>query len=300
MKQFFKKLWERLKNPAPVVLCIVWACALAAIAGALIVAFIGYTGALSYVVYVLAAILLGYTVYTVVMLAPSIKARVQASLRKRKFTRDFTENYSFRTLVFAACSFVINIGFVVFNTVFSVLTENAWYASLAGYYFLLSLLRGGVFWGRKRARARANGDEKKLLSLELNNYALCGGALFILDLAMAVAVTFMVLEQKPTQYTEITAIVFATFAVYKISLAIWNIFKARKTNDLQIQTFRNIGLVDAAVSLLSLQTTLGSTFSQGENMLALNAVTGAFVCLITMGLGVFMIIQATRRKKDAK
>ncbi len=288
-----KKLWGFLKNPPLFLLCIVWICTLCGVAGSLTCVFIGYTGVLSYIVYALSAILLGYTVYTLVALAPSIKARVQAGLKKRAFTRKLTENYTFRTLVFACCSFVINVGFVVFNTVFSILTANAWYASLAGYYFLLSVLRGGVFLAGKKAKARA---QEESLRLELRNYAWCGVALFALDLAMAVAVTFMVLKQKPTQYTEITAIVFAAFAFYKISLAVWNIFKAKKTNDLQIQAFRNIGLVDAAISLLSLQTTLVSTFSgDGESMLVLNAITGAFVCLFAVGVGVFMLLSVRRK-----
>ncbi len=300
MKGFFKKIIEIFKAPRLLTLCIVWGVTLLAVAGALVCVFVEYTGALSYAVYAVAACSLGYTVYTLVRYIPTIKERVKEKLKSKKFTRNMTENYSFRTLVFAVCSFAVNLGFVAFNTVFSILTENAWYASLAGYYFLLSLLRGGVFWADGRAKASTETAEEYRLK-QLKNYRLCGVALFALDMAMAVAVTFMVLDQKPTKYTDITAIVFAVYSFYKISLAIWNIFKAKKTNDPRIQSFRNIGLVDAAISLLSLQVTLVSTFSaEGESMLAMNAATGACVCLLTMGLGILMIVRATKRIKEEK
>ncbi len=291
MKAWLKRAWAYLTAPSTAFLAVAWAVTLAVIAGALVCVFIGYTGWLSYPLYALAAITLAYAVYTLVLFAPKVKAGVRKRLQRREFTRALAENYTFRTLTFAVCSVVINLGFVVFNTVFAFLTDNIWYGALAGYYFLLSGLRVGVFYLDNRAQ----GEELR----QIKNYRLCGVALFALDVAMAAAVTLMVLEQKPTKYTEITAIVFAAYSVYKISLAIWNIFKARHTQDWQIQSFRNIGLVDAAMSLLSLQTTLISTFSvDGESMALLNGLMGAFVCLFTIATGIVMMIRANKVLKE--
>ncbi len=301
MKGLFFKIIAFLKSPNGGTVAVAFLITLIGIAGSLACVFIGYTGVFSYPVYAVAALSLAYSVYLLARFAPRIKEGCMAWLKKFKFAKDLTEDYHFRTLVFAACSFIINLGFVAFNTVLSVMTGNVWYGSLAGYYFLLSLLRGGVFQGDRRAKKKANGEESAYKILRLKNYRKCGAALFVLDIAMSVAVTFMVLSQKPTQYTEIMAIVFASYSCYKITFAILNIFKAKRTKDLQIQAFRNIGLADAAVSLLSLQTTLVSTFSaDGQDMILLNALTGAFVCLLTIGMGVFMIIQANRGLKDEK
>ena len=68
------------------------------------------------------------------------------------------------------------------------------------------------------------------------------------------------------------------------------------------QSFRNINLADAAVSLLSLQVTLVAVFSDGTDgaMNALNAVTGFAVCALTLALGVFMIVRANARLKKIK
>ncbi len=301
MKEKFFKALKFLKEPPFWFICTVWGITLVAVAAALVAVFTEYTGILAYAAYAVAAVTLGYTVYIIARFAPKIKNRAKAAMKRGNFTKKLTENYHFRTLVFAACSFTVNVGFVLFNTVSSIRTKNAWYASLAGYYFLLSALRGGVFWGNKQARKRAGADEEKYRCLTVKNYGYCGAVLLLLDIAMAVAVTFMVVEQKPVKYSEIMAIVFAAYAFYKIAFAIWNIVKAHRTKELQTQAFRNIGLADAAVSLLSLQTTLISTFSvEGESMMLLNAMTGGFVCLLTVGMGLSMWIWSYRTNKKGR
>ncbi len=299
MKAWWKAVWERLLTPKKGIILADLLIATLSIAGALTMVFLGYSGVFSYPMYALAALSLAYTVYLFVKVFPKWRAGLWEKLSRKKFTRNLTQNYTFRTLVFATGSFVVNVGFVVYNTVFAIWTGNGWYGCLAGYYLLLGALRGCVFAWDKRAKKRVEGQENRYKILQLKNYRRCGIALFALDGAMAVAVTLMVLAQKPTKYTEITAIVFAAYSVYKISLAIWNIFKAKKTKDMQIQSFRNVGLADAAISLLSLQTTLVATFStEGESMLALNAVTGAFVCLFTVGMGVFMVVKSTKLLRE--
>ncbi len=296
MRKFFKRFWKYVSNPPLPFLLGAWAVTTAMIATALTLVFIGYTGWVSYLVYAMAATTLTYTAYTFVRLAPTLKMWVSDRLKKWKFTRAFAENYTFRSLVLAAASFIVNVGFVLFNTAFAFLTNDAWYGALAGYYFLLGTLRAGVFYFDNKTKGRAD-----YARVRIKNYRLCGIALFLLEIAMSVAVALMVLLQKPTKYSEISAIVFAAYSVYKITFAIWNIFKARRAKNWQIQAFRNLGLADAAISLLSLQTTLISTFSQEEgSMLLLNGLTGAFVCLFTLGMGVLMIVQANKKLKETE
>ncbi len=290
MKAWWKKCVQRLQNPPALGVALTFVCLVCGVAGALTMVAVGYTGVFSYIVYVFAAVSLAYATYLTVRFAPRIKAGGTEILQRWKFTRELTADYSFRTVVFAVCSLIVNLGFVAFNTAFAIWTGSIWYASLAGYYFLLSGLRAGVFYLDKRAK----GEERSLWK----NYRLCGAALFALDLAMAVAVTYMVVAGKPTKYSEIMAIVFAAYTFYKLSLAIWNIFKAKRTQDLQVQAFRNISLADAAISLLSLQTTLVSTFAvEGTDMTILNALTGACVCLMTVALGVLMIVKGNKGLK---
>ncbi len=297
MKGFLGKIFAFLIKPPVWAIVLTIACALVSVVGALACVFTEQTGVFAYTTYALAACFLAYTVYLFVKFAPTMKGGILAWLQRWRFTRAIVGDYGFRTLVFATCSLVVNGGFVAFNTLLAITTGNVWYGGLAGYYFLLGGLRSLVFAWNRRSKNKAK-DEVHLEKLRWRNYGFCGGALLALNMALAVIVTLMVLERKPTKYTDVMAIAFAAYAFYKIILAIYNTLKTKKMQDLQLQAFRNIGLVDAAVSILSLQTALVATFSaEGASMLALNAAVGAVVCLLNITIGVYMIVQAVRRGK---
>ena len=153
--------------------------------------------------------------------------------------------------------------------------------------------------GGRKIKKLAGGDGRALNIYKLKLYRLCGISLFVLELALAAAVSLMILSERPTAYSEIMAITCAAYTFYKITFAIINIRKAGKLRDPVLQSYRNINLTDAAVSLLSLQVTLVAVFSdeQTVNMNALNAVTGFVVCALTIVLGALMIVNATVRLK---
>ncbi len=257
----------------------------------------------SSIMYAIAAILLTYSVYCVVKLAPTLKARIKETLNKNSFTSRMMNDYVFRTKILSAIAFLINVAFVVFNVVMGIITMYGWYAVLASYYFFLCVARGWIFNRGRRAVLRARGDKVKLYENRLKLYRNSGIVLFILDIAMAGAVTLMILYRKPTSYTEITAIIYAFYTCLKVASAIRNIIHAQKHNDPQIQSFRNIGVADAAISIMSLTTALISTFSTpgtDKSMSLLTIIVGVTICLITILLGVYMIISANLRLKKLR
>lgn len=291
----------RLKEPGLPLLCLIWFITLLSIAGSLAVVFMDYTGFLSYPLYVVAAMTLTYTVYSLVRVVPTMKSRFLTVMGKRDFTRNLTEDYSFRTVAFSCISFVINIGFVIFNSVFAITLHSVWYGAMAGYYLLLSAIRGSVVLGGRKAVRKARGDETALLVNKLKVYRNCGVSLFILEVAMAVAVSLMVLSRRPTQSTEIMAIASAAYTFVKMTASIVNLVKAKRIKDPVVQSIRNIGLAEATVSMLSLCTVLIATFGKEDtDMFAMKAVAGMVVCLMTVLLGAFMIVYGNIQLKKAQ
>lgn len=220
--------------------------------------------------------------------------------KSHPFANSLLTSYGFRTVAFSVLSFVINIGFAVFNAVLGVITLSYWYAIFACYYIFLSVLRGVILVGSYQAKKRAAGDETVYAVYKLKLYRMCGIFLLILELALAAAVSLMILSTRPTEYSEIMAITSAAYTFYKIIFAIVNVFKVRRMQDPMLQCFRNINLTDAAVSLLTLQVTLVAVFSdeRTEMMNILNAVTGFIVCALTVVMGILMIVRSTIRLKN--
>ncbi len=291
-----KRLWEALKNPGGAVFGVACAVTAVFVTLATLAVVFEYGGWPAYPAYALAALSLGYAVYAAVRVAPKIKAGVLAAADKRRLTAGFVRDFGVRTLVFSGISFAVNIAYVLFNGALGIINRSVWYGSLAAYYLFLSGLRLGIFQAG-RVAGRKGGD---LCARKLKIYRACGAALLALELALAAAVTQMVLSGNPSAHGEIAAIASAAYAFYKLIFAIRNIFKAKRYSDPLVQCFRNINLTDATVSLLALQTTLVTVFSDGEtgSMRALNAVVGFAVCAFTIAMGAWMIIRADAKLKQ--
>lgn len=287
-----------LKEPPVFFAAIVWALMFAAVGGAVACMALELTGVLPYCLYALAAVTLGYSVYLAVRLAPKMKADILARAHRHAFTDSLVSDYGFRTAAFAVVSFVINVGYALFNGAMALAAQSVWFAVFALYYLLLSGMRLGVLAADRGAKKKY-ADEEALYGAKLKIYRGCGIALLPLELALAGAVTLMVLRQDPTPHSEIAAITSAAYAFYKITLAIVNQLKVRRLDDPSMQAVRSIGLTDAAVSLFALQTTLVSVFSDGdeERLLPLNAIVGFCVCALTLGLGIWMIVRSHQLQK---
>ena len=299
---FWKRIFGFLKRPPAWFYCTVWILTIPLIAGAAIFAATGRGGAASYVLYAGAAVFLGYSVYTIVRFAPSFKAAAIRASKKHSFTDHLIGDYGYRTVAFAVCSFAINVAYVIFNAVLAVFVLSVWYGALAGYYLFLSALRFGLLTAAYKIGRKTGGDAQLCHKEKLKLYRGCGIALLVLEIALAVAVTQMVAAGSPVLQTEVMAIGSAAYTFYKIGLAIYNLRKVRRYKDPVLQSFRNINLTDASVSLLALQTTLVAVFSKevSANIRALNAVTGFLVCALTIFLGIFMIVRANRKLKNAE
>ncbi len=259
------KVFEFIKAPNLLFMCFNWFLTLALVALCIVCIARDVSEIFSYIIYAAAAISLTYSIYTAVRFATKIKQRFLLALKKHKLTRPLAESGNVRIIVFAVVSFVINVGFVAFNTALAFMTRNVWYGALAIYYLLLSLLRGAVLIRDRREKSRFN--ESDYFKAQLKNFRSCGIGLILLDVAISGAVTLMVLQQKPAKYSEVIAIAMAAYTFYKITLAVINVLKAKKSGNVQILSLRNISLTDAAISLLSLQTALISVFSDGGNSL---------------------------------
>lgn len=296
----FRRLILFLKKPPFPFLCIVWGITFALIAGTVALIVLNYMEWPVYIAYGVSAVFSVYTIYSLPRFIPKIKEMMLERAKSHPFANSLLTSYGFRTVAFSVLSFVINIGFAVFNAVLGVITLSYWYAIFACYYIFLSVLRGVILVGSYQAKKRAAGDETVYSVYKLKLYRMCGIFLLILELALAAAVSLMILSTRPTEYSEIMAITSAAYTFYKIIFAIVNVFKVRRMQDPMLQCFRNINLTDAAVSLLTLQVTLVAVFSdeRTEMMNILNAVTGFIVCALTVVMGILMIVRSTIRLKN--
>lgn len=288
-----------LKRPNAAFIIVVWIMTVIVVAADIAVLAASYKEWPSYVVYALSAILLGYSAYTLAACRHTVRQRAAAVIARHPFLNNIFVSYGFRTVTFFVLSLAVNVAFVLFNAVLGVVTCSLWYGIIATYYVFLGALRAFILFLSYRARRRSEGNERLTAELKLRIYRLCGILILALEIALAAAVSLMVMYGKPTQYSEVMAIAAAAYTFYKVIFAVYNVFKVRRYNDRVLQCLRDINLTDAAVSLLSLQVTLIAVFSDEQvsasEITAMNSVTGFAVCALTIALGIAMIIVGCRQ-----
>lgn len=296
MNDKWRSVLQKLKSPKGKWLVLLYVLTFLFVGGALAMVIIMPSGALailSYVMYAGAAITFGYTVYTIVIFAPRAKGALTVRIKRTKFGKRLLEHYDFRTVVFAAVSFVFNVLYSIFNGVVAIASRSIWYGALATYYIVLTFMRGGII------SYHGKGGDGRDRWLEVRKYRTCGILLAGLPLCLSAAILQMVVAGNAFVRWGWTVFAFAAYSFYKITMSIYNVLKARKEDDMTVQALRNIGLADAMVSILALQTTLLYAFSEGDNGYV-NALTGGVVCALTLALGIYMICRANRKRKEIR
>ena len=285
-----KAVWNKINKPHGVWLVLFYICFTLLIAGTLTLVCLGYSqNILSYVLYVFSAFSLTYFVYTIVYFAPTMKSNFIKFLQKHKFTNTMLENYGYRTIVFSVISFILNLAYVAFMFVMTFMSRSAWYFSLTLYYVALTLMKGNVFYSKKKY-----GTELK----EARAYRFAGIMFIVITLTFSGVLVLIYKTNRVFEYAGLLIYVAAAFTFYKLTLAIINIFKARKHDNLYIQTIRNINLASALISIIILQVAMFQEFSPQSNTGFANALTGAGVSLLILLLGIFMIVKANKTIKE--
>lgn len=229
-----------------------------------------------------------------------MKEKIITFLKRFKIAENLMGDYGYRTIFFGIISFIVSFGFAIFNGVLGIILHSIWYGAMSGYYIILGLIRMGLMLLSNKAK-KQNNEEQKIRYKKLIIFRNCGIAIFILAIAMSIAVTKRLTNGNAEKYAEIMAITYAVYTFYKITLSIINIFKAKNYQDPIVQSLRNINLADALMSLFALQITLVTAFSEdGFGNATLNNITGIVVCIAVFMIGVGMVVIGQKRLNENK
>lgn len=285
-----KAIWQKINKPHGVWLALFYVFFVAVLAVTLTLVCIGFsTQWYCYILYVISALSLTYFVYTIVIFAPSMKTKFINFLKKHKFTNTLLENYGYRTIVFSVFSFILNVAYISFVGVMAILSKTAWYFTITVYYIVLAMMKGNVFYSKRKY----NTDLK-----EARAYRFSGIMFIILTLAFSGCIILIYKANHYFEYAGLLIYAAAAFTFYKLSLSIYNIFKARKHDDLYVQNIRNINLASALISIIILQVAMFQAFSPESNMGFANALTGGGISAIILALGIYMIVKANKKIKE--
>lgn len=223
-----------------------------------------------------------------------------------RFFKGFKSGNRYAAVWFSDARLRVNIslyGSLAFNTAYAVMQlrlgfyhGSFWFCSLASYYILLAIMR---FYLVRYTRLHAPGAK---MSVELKKYRLCGIIFLIMNLTLSVIVFFMVYWDRTFRHHEITTIAMAAYTFTAFTLAVVNIVRYRKYNSPVYSASKAISLTAACVSMLTLESTMLTTFGDGTMDMSsrriMLGVSGGVVSAFIIAMAIYMIVQSTRKIKE--
>lgn len=284
-----KKLGKALLFPHIAIMIV-----LVPIATVLLVAsmvFVGNDTPIAYISYVLAA----YTLTVWCIRIPSLIKFFKTFKDENRYARKWQEDTRLRVNVSLYGSFFWNIAYALFQLWLGFYHHTFWFYSLGAYYICLALMR---FFLLLHTRRYAPGEKMKT---ELVRYRTCGWVFLAMNLALTVIVFFMVYWNRTFNHHEITTIAMAAYTFVTLTVAIVNIVKYRKYNSPVFSAAKAISLAAALVSMLTLESTMLTTFSDStmsvsEQKLMLG-LTGAAISAVIVAMAIYMIVKGTKKLK---
>lgn len=254
--------------------------------------YLGTESVISIISYVLSAYVLTVWCFRIPYLIRFFK-RIK---EENRFVRRWIEDERLRVNVSLYTSFFLNVAYAVLQLLLGITHSTFWFYSLAAYYLCLALMR---FFILRHSRAYRPGE--KMLS-ELYRYRSCGIAFLLMNLALTVIIIFMIRWNRTFVHHEITTIMLAAYTFTSLTLAIINIIKYRKYNSPIYSASKAISLAAASVSVLTLESTMLTTFGKGtmdETAIKLFlGLTGGAVSIFVLLMAVQMIAVGNKRIRE--
>ncbi len=205
------------------------------------------------------------------------------------FFNNLRKDFAYRTFIFSGLSFCATVLFAGYNLFLGIVYGAAWNICICIYFVFLALLRAYAILSEHRTFV-AN-EEEKQEKRRARAFFVQSVSLFAVDLALVAPISLMVMQDRTVDYSTIPAIAVAAYTTYRIVLSARNFFKAKSQANIGVKMLRNIGLMDALVSVLSLQYTLVMTFGNGVDgeMLPLCAFSSFAVWTFLVGFSVRIV-----------
>ena len=251
--------------------------------------FLGTTALPSCLSYALAF----YTLTVWCLRIPDILRFFGSVKRENRYVKRWLSDPQLRTRITMYGSLLWNAAYAVMQFGLGVIHSTFWFYSLAGYYFCLALMRLYLLRHIKKNRP----GEK--MRQELLRYRTCGWIFLLLNLTLTILIFFMVYWNRTFHHHEITTITLAAYTFTAFTMAIVNSVKYRKYNSPALSAGKAISLASACVSMLTLTSTMLTTFNDGSVDLVgrriILGATGGAVSVFIIVMAIFMIVRSTKR-----
>ena len=285
----WKKLAKALLFPHMAIMIVLVPVAAALLAVSM--ALIGTESVMAYISYVLAA----YTLTVWCCKIPYLIRFFKTVKNENRYARMWLEDTRLRVNISLFGSLAWNTLYGLFQIWLGVVHRTFWFGSLGVYYICLAVMR---YFLVSHTRRYAPGERMRS---ELIKYRACGWIFLVMNLALSLIVFFMLYWDRTFAHHMITAIAMAAYTFTTFTTAIVSMVRYKRYNSPVFSAAKAISFAAACVSMLTLTSTMLTTFGDGTmEPLARKMILGSVgvaVILVVVGMAVGMIARGTRRLK---
>ena len=242
----------------------------------------------AYISYMLAA----YTLTVWCFKIPKFIATIKNIKNENKYVKLWSGDVQLRMNVSLYGTFILNVVYAVFQLCLGLYHASFWYYSMAGYYICLAVMR--FYLSRHTSKHKAGGRMRE----ELIRYRNCGIVFLVMNFTLSLMTFFIVYWDKTFIHHEITTIAMAAYTFTTFTIAIINIVKYRKYKSPVYSASKAISLAAAWVSMLTLTSTMLTTFGEGNEILMRRIMLGSLggvISVFIIGMAIYMIANAGKQ-----
>ena len=288
----WKKLGKSLLFPHIAIMLILAPISIAFLVNSMV--FLGVNSIVAYASYALSA----YTLTVWCLKIPYLIKLYKKFKNGNRYAIRWQEDTRLRINVFLFGALLWNVLYGMLQLWFGFYHSTFWFYSLGAYYICLGVMR---FFLLRHTQKYAPGEK---MQAELLKYRACGWIFLVMNLALALIVFFMLYFDRSFEHNMIVTIAMATYSFTALASAIINIVKYRQYKSPVFSASTAISLASACVSMLTLTSTMLSTFgdeatSKLSQKILLGCV-GFAVSSVVVAIAIYMIVQGTKKLKLLK
>ncbi len=286
----WRKLGKALLFPHIAIMILLVPTATVLLVGSMV--FIGTESVIAYISYALAA----YTLTVFCLKIPHLIHFFKTFREENSYARKWQEDTRLRVNVSLYGSLAWNTLYGIFQLWLGFYHHTFWFYSLGAYYICLAVMR---FFLVRHTRKYSPGERMRA---ELRKYRACGIVFLVMNLALALIVFFMISRGRSFKHHMITAIAMASYTFTALTVAMINAVKYRRYKSPVFSASKAISLAAALVSMLTLESTMLTTFGNGTMTAVAQkwmlGATGGAISLSIVATAIYMIVVGTKKLKQ--
>jgi len=256
--------------------------------------FLGTESVIAVISYVLAA----YTLTIWCFKIPYLIRFFKTFKNENKYARLWQDDTGLRVNVSLYGTLIYNTAYALLQLGMGFWHHSFWFYSLSGYYISLAVMR--FFLVRHTSKYKPG---ENMLD-ELKKYRACGIVFLVMNLMLTLMIFFMVYWNRTFHHHEITTIALAAYTFISLTLAIVSTVKYRRYNSPVYSASKAISLASACVSMLTLESTMLTTFGDGTMSVTerriLLGLSGGVISAFIIATAIYMIVQANKKITQRK